>query len=67
MKRLVLVGQSHPDPPEAEHLDMRTCARVRPCRRERAYLLPACHPVSDGGNQDGAEQDLGGVVDQEWD
>lgn len=58
----VSVGGTVPSwPPEADHLD------TRPRRRERAYLLPACHPVSDGGNQDGAEQDLGGVVDQERD
>lgn len=50
-------------PSEADHPDASVCPRVR----ERAYLLPVCHPASDGGNQDGAEQDLGGVVDQEWD
>lgn len=44
-----------------------TCASVCPQKRQRAYLLPVCHPVSDGGNQDGAQQDLGGVVDQERD
>lgn len=38
-----------------------------PCMCERAYLLPGHHPVTDSGNQDGAEEDLGGVVDQEWD
>lgn len=32
-----------------------------------SYLLPVRHPVSDCGNQDGAQQDLGGVVDQERD
>lgn len=43
------------------------CASVCPRKCRRAYLLPVCHPVSDGGNQDGAEQDLRGVVDQERD
>lgn len=40
---------------------------ARPCTCERPYLLPGRHPAPDGGNQDGAEEDLGGVVDQEWD
>lgn len=38
-----------------------------PCMCERTYPLPGRHPAPDGGNQDGAEEDLGGVVDQEWD
>lgn len=32
-----------------------------------AYLLPARHPAADGRHEDGAEQDLSRVVDQQRD
>lgn len=66
MKRLVLVGQPHSDSQRWTTFTL-TCVSVCSRKTECAYLLPVCHPVLDGGNQDGAKQNLGGVVDQEWD
>lgn len=66
MKRLVLAGHLHSDPQGWATL-MLMGASVCPRKGERVYLLPVCHPVSEAGNQDGTEQDLRGVVDQEWD
>lgn len=39
----------------------------RPPRGESTYLLPAGHPAAEGGHEDGAEQDLSRMVDQQRD
>lgn len=65
MKRLMWDGgRPHSGPLTQMTLMLTHAGR---CMCERTYLLPGRHPAPDGGNQDGAEEDLGGVVDQEWD
>lgn len=57
-----------------EHICLNICAAgigishtQTVCGRIWAYLLSAGHPAADGRHQDGAEQDLSRMVDQQRD